>query len=220
MDMHLRLHGAKIRSVPPDESAVPQSPDHAMVKPVVLSRQAASRSAGFVYVVSKGDGLVQIGSCSDPFATLAQMRRGHGSRLSIEYLGFIRAKRAFEVERAAQMALAGPREPTEWIDCPPNVAVAATQGAARRLGVEMIPANVERLQDDWRSASLVSATRASLRRSQRLYRSVIAAGVILGLLALAFARIFNDLDLHLIVGPGVMGIMVAALALGRQRSAA
>lgn len=218
--MHLRLNGSKIRSASPDESVFPQSPDHTTGKPAVLSRRAASRTAGFVYVVSSGDGLVQIGSCRDPFSRLAQMRHAHGSRLSFYYLGFIHADRACEVERAAQMALAGPREPSAWLGCPPKVAVAATQGAARRLGVEMIAMNVEGLEDDFRSASLVSATRAGLRRAQLAYRFAIAIGVILGLLALVSVKMSNGLDLHMVMGPGVIGAMIAAFMLGRQRSSA
>ena len=217
--MNLRLNGSKIKSISPDENAVSGEYRRPKPKSGLFSRWWAAQTVGFVYVIRTEYGLVKVGSCLDPVAMIARLRKVAPYQFYVDYLGFTRADLSVEVEWAAHEALARSRVQPEWFDCAPELAIAAIQTASRGLGFRMIRTDLEGVDDVVRNASRVTVSRFGLMRARQGYGEAIALGMLGSLLALAIIWKSRDFDLHPMVGLGILIAMVAAFVLGRQRSA-
>ena len=173
----------------------------------------------FVYILRTEHGFIQLGACNDPLVTIAELRRKTPYRLNVDYLGFTRADLAEDILHAAQLMLDHQRIRSGWIDCAPEVAVGAIQSAARRLGYEMVPANLDGMEDVLRNGSWVASIRRSLRRQRQGKSKALVAGLALGALGLlggALARRAPDFDPAVLIGPTVLlGLIVALVALNR-----
>lgn len=218
--MHLRLNGSKLQSVSPNEGFNRVAMARRTQKPNIFSRLMTPSSVSFVYVIRSELGLIKVGSCSDPLATIAQMRKESDYRLYIEYLGFTRADLSDEVAKVARGILSRHRVQPVWFDCEPEVALAATEAAAARLGYGMIATNLDGIEDILRNPSWVYMTRLRLRRSRQTSGKAMTMGLIvgaLGLLAFAFTLIPQSVDLRPLMGPGLLVGMILALVLTRTR---
>ena len=166
---------------------------------------------------------MKIGSCADPLVTITRLRKAAPYRLYVDYIGFTRADLCAEVELAAKATLVSYRVQNDWIDCAPELAVAATATAARRLGYGMILTNLESVEEVLRSATWVSVSNLVLRRrrSRRGHGPGRALATAWGLGALvtlifAFTQLYPDFDARVMIGPCILVAMVAALVLSQQ----
>jgi hypothetical protein len=179
----------------------------------------APRSVGFVYMLRSEHGLIKLGSCSDPLTSITQVRKAAPYRLHIDYLGFTRADLAVEVENAARAILQRHRTHAQWFDCEPEVAAAAIQTAAKRLGYGIIQTNLEGVEDVLRNPSWVAVSRIGLRRGRRVswggFRNAIGksalALAVVGGLAFVLTRMASMLDLRVLMGPLILVVMIFAL---------
>ena len=217
--MHLRIAGSKIRSFPPAEGFQPQSPANRRKRQGFFSRWFASGSVAFVYILRTEHGFIQLGACNDPLVTIAELRRKTPYHFYVDYLGFTRADLAEDILQAAQLMLDHQRIRSGWIDCAPELAVGAVQSAARRLGYEMVPANLDGMEDVLRNGSWVASIRRSLRRQRQGKSKALVAGLALGVLGLlggALARRAPGFDPAVLIGPTILiGLIVALVALNR-----
>jgi hypothetical protein len=174
---------------------------------------------GFVYILRSEHGLIKLGSCTDPLVAISQLRKAAPYRLHIDYLGFTRADLAGEVENAAKGILQRHRDHARWFDCESEVAVAAIETAAKRLGYGLIQTNLGGVEDILRNPSWVAMSRIGLRRGRLVSRggfrnaiikSALALAVIGGL-AFALTRMASMLDLRLLIGPLILVVMILAL---------
>ena len=219
--MHLRLDGSKVRTFSQKDSFIPRYAGHnaRTGSSGFLARWMAPRSVGFVYILRSEHRLIKLGSCTDPLTSITQLRKAAPYRLHIDYLGFTRADLAAEVENAAKAIMQRHRTHARWFDCEPEVAVAAIQTAAKRLGYGMIQTNLEGVEDVLRNPSWVALSRIGLRRVRRsswrglgkaMFTGALAmAGV--GGLAFALTRMAPMLDLRTLMGPLLLVIMIVAL---------
>lgn len=219
--MHLRLDGSKVRAFSPKDSFIPRFVGNRAQtgRSGFLARWQASRSVGFVYILRSDHGLIMLGSCTDPLVAISQLRKAVPYRLHIDYLGFTRADLAGEVENAAKGILQRHRSHARGFDCEPEVAVAAIQAAAKRLGYGMIQTNLEGVEDVLRNPSWVAVSRIGLRRGRRVswggFRNAIGksalALAVVGGLAFALTRMASMLDLRVLMGPLILVVMIFAL---------
>jgi len=187
----------------------------------------APRSVGFVYMLRSEHGLIKLGSCSDPLTSITQVRKAAPYRLHIDYLGFTRADLAVEVENAARAILQRHRTHAQWFDCEPEVAAAAIQTAAKRLGYGIIQTNLEGVEEVLRNPSWVAISRIGLRRGRRhswrgLGKAMVTGALAMGLiggLAFALTRVAPMLDLRVLTGPLLLVVMIVALFMLRPGKA-
>lgn len=223
--MYLRLDGSKVRTFSPRDSFVPRYVG-ARARPGstgFLARWMAPRSVGFVYMLRSEHGLIKLGSCTDPLTSITQLRKAAPYRLHIDYLGFTRADLAAEVENVAKTMLQRHSAHARWFDCEPEVAVAAIQTAAKRLGYGMIQTNLEGVEEVMRNPSWVAISRIGLRRGRRGswkgFGKAIVTGALamagIGALAFALMRMAPMLDLRVLTGPLLLVVMIVALVLLR-----
>ena len=217
--MHLRIDGSKIRSFPPSEGFRPKSSANRRRRQGFFSRWLAAGTVAFVYVLRSEHGFIQLGSCADPLVTIAELRRKTPYRLFGDYLGFTRADLAVDVLHAAQAILDHQRIRSGWIDCAPELAIAAVQSAARRLGYEMVPANLDGVEDVLRRGSWVASIRIGLRRQRQGNNKALVAGSALGamgILGAVIARKAPGVDPGVLIGPTILiGLVMALVALTR-----
>jgi len=216
--MYLRLNGSKFNAISPDESNPTENVDRLSPKRGFFARWMAARSVRFVYVISSEQGLVRLGSSSDPRAMLDRLCRAASYQLHMVYLGLTRADMAFEIEMAAQEALDQRRIQPAWFDCTPEQAVIAIQAAARDLGHGLIPTDLEAVNDVERKIPLVALTRIGLRPARRGPWKVVTAVLLAATLLLAAIRVSPGLDLHPMVDLGVLLAMTVSFILSRQGS--
>ena len=219
--MHLRLDGSKVRTFSQKDSFIPRYAGHkgSIRNSGFLARWMATRSVGFVYILRSEHGLIKLGSCMDPLTSITQLRKAAPYRLHIDYLGFTRTDLAAEVENAAKGILQRHSTDARWFDCEPEVAVAAIQTAAKRLGYGMIQTNLEGVEDVLRNPSWVAMARIGLRRGRRVswggFRNALVktslALTIIGGLAFALTRMAPMLDLRILMGPLILVVMIFAL---------
>jgi hypothetical protein len=90
----------------------------------------------FVYVVRGDHNLVKIGVSSNPSARLAQLRTGSPFPISFAFIAATPGD-GFDIERAAHQMLARQRLNGEWFDVAPEMAIAAVNAAAARIGAPL-----------------------------------------------------------------------------------
>ena len=217
--MHLRIAGSKIRSLPPAEGFRRQGHANWGRGLGFFSRWVASGSMAFIYILRTEHGFIQLGACNDPLVAIAELRRKTPYRLNVAYLGFTRADLAGDILQAAQVMLDHQRIRSGWIDCAPEFAIGAVQSAARRLGYEMVPTNLDGMENVLRHGSWVASIRRSLRRKRQGKSKALVVGSALGAMVLlggALARRAPDFDPAVLIGPTILiGLIVALVALNR-----
>jgi len=104
-----------------------------------------------------------------------------------------------------------------WIDCAPELAISSVQSAARRLGYEMVPANLDGIQNILRYGSWVSSVRIRMRRQRQGKSKAVVSGLALGALGLlsgALAWKAPGFDPAVLIGPAILiGLMMALVVL-------
>jgi hypothetical protein len=102
-------------------------------------RNAGARiDDAFLYVVRGDHNLVKIGVTTNPSARLAQLRTGSAFPISYAFLACTPGS-GFDIESAAHKILAKQRLNGEWFDVVPEMAVAAVNAAAAKLGAPLQP---------------------------------------------------------------------------------
>ena len=220
--MHLRIEGSKVRSFPPSEGFRPHHSGNRRRRQGFFSRWLATGTVAFVYVLRSEHGFIQLGSCADPLVTIAELRRKSPHRLYVDYLGFTRADLAEVVLQAAQAILDHQRVRAGWIDCAPDLAIAAVQSAALRLGYEIIPAKLDGVEHVLRNGSWVASIRIGLRRQRQGNNKALVAGLALGamgILGAVVARKASGVDPGVLLGPTILiGLVMGLVALTRAGS--
>jgi T5orf172 domain len=98
-----------------------------------------SLDGSFVYVVHGDHNLCKIGVSTNPHARMAHLRAASGFPLSFAFIGGTEATDGFAIEREAHRILERCRLDGEWLDCRPETAIAAINGAAAKLGEQLAP---------------------------------------------------------------------------------
>ena len=88
----------------------------------------------FVYVTRGDHGRCKIGITNNPNSRLLQLSTASAFPLSFAYIGVTKSGDGSNVEREAHAILDRYRVNGEWFDCPPELAIAAVNGAAARIG--------------------------------------------------------------------------------------
>ena len=114
-------------------------------------RRPTQRPAGepmtgsFVYVVRGDHNLVKIGTTTDPRARLASLRTASAFPIDYSYIAVTPDNSGPVIVRAAHTRLKRHRINGEWFGVAPENAVAALNGAARRLGKPLLQVNADRI---------------------------------------------------------------------------
>jgi hypothetical protein len=87
----------------------------------------------FVYVVRGDHNLVKVGVTTNPSARLAHLRTGSPFPISFAFIGCTPGN-GYDIERAAHLILDRQRLNGEWFDVVPEMAIAAVNAAAAKLG--------------------------------------------------------------------------------------
>ena len=217
LTVYLRLNGSKFNTISPEESNPDANDDRFAPQRSFFARWSAARSVWFVYVICSEQGLVRLGSSSDPRAMLNRLRRGASYKLHMVYLGLTRADMALKIEMAAKDALDQRRIQPAWFDCAPAQAVAAIQAAARDLGYGIIPTDLEAVNDVEHKVPPVALARIGLTPSRQGPWQAITAGLLAASLLLAAIRMSPGLYLHPLIDLGVLLATIISFVLSRQR---
>ena len=138
-----------------------------------LRRPAAAAAArpspetlggSFVYVIRGDHNRCKIGISSNPTARLAQLRTASPFPLSFAFVGVTDHTDGSAIEREAHALLDRFRVEGEWFDCPVELAVAAVNGAAAKLGEKLCSIPPDRVDEVIRLA-LASNGPAGVRAS-------------------------------------------------------
>jgi hypothetical protein len=95
--------------------------------------------AEFVYVISGDHGRQKIGVSNNPKARLRELQTGSPFPLAFEFVGLAEDGTAYAIEAEAHFLLNEHRQTGEWFTVPPEMAIAAVMGAARRIGRSLKP---------------------------------------------------------------------------------
>ena len=140
--MYLRFEGSKIRAVRPGEveavAAAPRAKKDSLVPDLAIPA-----TIGFILVIRSEQGLLKLEATSNPAAAFARMCKRASFRLEVAFLCFIRADAYRQVEAAARTALERHRVNSGWVDCAPEVAVAAVRAAAKSLDRKVVQTSLE-----------------------------------------------------------------------------
>jgi hypothetical protein len=99
-------------------------------------------TGSFVYVVRGDHNLVKIGVTTNPRARLASLRTGSAFPIDFSYIA-VTPGEAAPIERAAHALLDRHRLNGEWFDVAPELAVAALNGAAHKLGRPLLQVTLD-----------------------------------------------------------------------------
>jgi hypothetical protein len=101
------------------------------------ARATGGRVEGsFIYVIKGDHNLVKIGVTTNPSARLAQLRTGSAYPIDFAYIGCTPGN-GFDIESAAHQMLDRQRLNGEWFDVVPEMAIAAVNASAAKLGVPL-----------------------------------------------------------------------------------
>ena len=99
-----------------------------------LQPTATGNAAGsFVYVIKDENGVCKVGVSTDPQTRIADLQTGSPQWLNFEYIAMTDSD-GFDVESEAHAILDKYRRAGEWFAVSPDMAVAALNAAAHRLG--------------------------------------------------------------------------------------
>lgn len=147
--MRLFFFGPRLFGIRPGVSFGPED-FRTLRRPTVADRQRPSPEAlggSFVYVIRGDHHRCKIGISSNPNARLAQLRTASAFPLSFAFVGVTDRTDGSAIEREAHTLLDRYRVAGEWFDCPVELAIAAVNGAAARLGEKLCAIDPGRVDD-------------------------------------------------------------------------
>jgi T5orf172 domain len=100
---------------------------------------AGHPDGSFVYVVRGGGNLCKIGVSTNPTARLAQLKTASAFPIPFAFIGGTDGTSGYAIEQEAHRILDRCRAEGEWFQCPPELAIAAINGAAAKLGEKLAP---------------------------------------------------------------------------------
>ena len=156
-------------------------------------------------------GLVKVGSCSDPIAAIARIRKRSPYRLTIEYLGYMRADKSVKVAQAVQAALDRHSHQPGWYACAQQEVLAAIETAVRRYRQVAIPIDIEGFEHG--ALTPDSLGKALRWWSHRKEAAIGLACLFIGLLAAIVGPSLPNFHPAALIGPCMLlGLMLAFAA--------
>lgn len=202
--MRVWFGGPRILGVRTGVSFGPE--DFRRAQPAGASGPQVTSETGFVYVIAGDHGRVKVGSSLDPMSRIATLQTGSPFPLRIPYCAAAGVN--YEaVEKEAHSILAPHNSQGEWFSVPVDMAVAAINAAAFRLGspaVQVPPENATALR------AMMANEVAVPNRSKALpifMTAIFAGAYALLTLLLALGGGFPDLLLGWIVFGGTLALI-------------
>ena len=134
---------------------------------------SALSEPAFVYVVMSSHQRCKIGITNNPNARLAQLNTASAFPVGFAYIGAAQSGNGRAIESEAQAMLERYRANGEWFDCPAEMAIAAVNGAAIRIGEGLCPVDRSRV-DEIISRAIAEERKPSRMRLWLVFLAVVA----------------------------------------------
>ena len=193
--MRLYFFGPRIFGIRTGVSFSPKDFRGRSQSPYQYQTSATNGKPAFVYVTRADHGRCKIGITNNPNSRLLQLSTASAFPLSFTYIGVAESGDSSNVEREAHAILDRYRVNGEWFDCPPELAIAAINGAAARDWREYLSS---RSITGRRVAYTSSSNKAAVEALYPILAMVLFCGISYFYLLEVFTSLLDVLADHLV----------------------